>query len=51
MCIRSLEAAALVQKEQGELQAAADFIERACAMYLDQASHDTAASSLDRAGK
>jgi len=51
VCVRSVEAAAMLHKEAGNFSNAADLIEQASTLYLEHGTQDTAAVVLDRAGK
>ena len=51
VCVRSVEAAAMLHKEAGNFSSAADLIEQASTLYLEHGTQDTAAVVLDRAGK
>lgn len=41
----------LLQQEQKKMPEAIQYIEKACMMYMENGTPDTAAMALDRAGK
>ena len=48
---RSYEQASLVAREQGDLQETVRLIERACQLYQEHGSPDTAALTLEKGAK
>ncbi|KAF3857973.1 hypothetical protein F7725_011174 [Dissostichus mawsoni] len=47
----AIEQAGMMMKEQKKMPEAIDLIEKACMMYMENGTPDTAAMALDRAGK
>lgn len=48
---RAIEQAGMMMKEQKKMPEAIQYIEKACMMYMENGTPDTAAMALDRAGK
>ena len=51
LSLRSLEAAGMIHKDQKREDHAADLIEKASLLYLQNGTPDTAALALERAAK
>lgn len=47
----SVNLSAVLQQEQKKMPEAIQYIEKACMMYMENGTPDTAAMALDRAGK